>query len=241
VASAATAVLLTSPVSARAGHAPRACLPISVATTEGVFTYAVRVEGRPTACSAARAVLRDAADWPPGADEGEAALGWNCVVGQSRWSWALSCSRGHRLVRGYGPRREHDPFVIAEARLRIGALAPSEPRGLAAHRWRARRCAPHTQEFQVDYARADGATLTVAEGRPYGCGNLGVAPQLAVWRVHGAAARLMEFCAPTGCARLTGDYVLDWRERGLEITLVTHRLEQRDLLAIARSMKPVPA
>ena len=186
-------------------------------------------------------MLRDAADWPPDADEGEAAHGWSCVVGQSRASWALSCGRGHRLVRGYGPRREHDPFVIAEARLRIGALAPSAPQGLTARRWRGRRCAPRTKEVEVDYARPDGATLTVVEGRPYGCGNLGVSPRLAVWRVHGATARLVEFCAPTGCARLAGDYALQWRERGLEITLVTHGLEQRELLAFARSMSPVPA
>jgi hypothetical protein len=238
---AAAAALSALPVSAHAERATKACLPISVATTRGVFTYDVRIEGRPMACSVARAVLRDAADWPPDADEGRAAHGWNCVVGQSRASWALSCGRGHRLVRAYGPHREHDAFVIAEARLRMGALAPSTLQGLAARRWRGRRCAPRTKELEVDYARADGAALTVVEGRPYGCGNFGVAPQLAIWRVHGATARLLEFCAPTGCSRLTGDYVLDWRERGLEISLVTHRLEQRELLALARSMRPVPA
>ena len=54
-------------------------------------------------------------------------------------------------------------------------------------------------------------------------------------------ASLIEFCAPTGCARLWGDYALDWRERGIQITLLTHGLSQRQLLTIARSMTVVRA
>ena len=73
------------------------------------------------------------------------------------------------------------------------------------------------------------------------CANLGVAPRLAVWRIHGSSASLIEFCAPTGCARLWGDYALDWRERGIQITLQTHGLSQRQLLTIARSMTVVHA
>jgi hypothetical protein len=242
IAFSAMAALLPSAVAAtRSDQAATTCLPISVATTRGVFTYAIRIEGAPVSCALARAVVRDAADWPPGADDRAAAVGWHCLAGRARASWAVSCSRGRAIVRGYGPAPEHDPIVIAEARLRIGALAPQVTAGLASRRARVDRCALHARELRVDYARSDGATLVLVEGRPTACNNLGVAPTLAVWHVHGSPARLLEFCAPTGCARLIGDYALDWRERGLEITLVTHGLSQRELFAIARSMTPIAA
>jgi hypothetical protein len=63
----------------------------------------------------------------------------------------------------------------------------------------------------------------------------------SVWRIHGQPAQLLEFCAPAGCARLSGDYALAWRERGLGINLITHRLSEHQLLDIARSMTVVPA
>ena len=61
------------------------------------------------------------------------------------------------------------------------------------------------------------------------------------WRIHGRSASLTEFCAPTGCARLWGDYALDWHERGVRVVLMTHGLAERELRAIARSMSVVPA
>ncbi len=207
-------------------------MPISV---PGTFTYSVRIQAGTVGCGLARAVLRDAADWPPETP------GWNCAVGDDAASWAISCSHGASVVRAYGPVPEHDPWVIADVRLRAGLLEPTATAGLVPVRVGVRGCGNPQRWVVADYTRNDGATLTIGEGRPYGCGNVGAAPVIAVWRIHGERAALTEFCAPTGCSRLTGDYALDWRERGVEITLLTHGLTQRELLAIARGMTAVPA
>jgi hypothetical protein len=221
--------------------AGKGCMPVSVATTLGTFTYAVRVEAGAAGCGAARAAVRDVADWPPNGDDGSGAAGWRCSIGQDPGSWAISCARGDALVRAYGPAREHDPWVIAQARTRLGLLAPrTRTVGLELRSVRVRSCGSR-KWVTAEYRRADGATLTVGEGRPHTCANLGVSPQLGVWRIHGSPAHLSEFCAPAGCSRFTGDYALDWRERGIQITLLTHGLRQRDLFTIAQSMTVVPA
>jgi hypothetical protein len=235
------ALVLSPSATGRDQSADTSCLPISLKNPVGAYTYTVRIEAGSVGCGLARSVMRDAADWPPGADEGAAATGWHCAVGQAPTSWAISCRRGGAVVRAYGPVRERDPWVIAEAQLRIGLLAPTSSGGLVLKRIRMRSCGSVRKWLEADYAGANGATLTVGEGRPYACANLGLAPQLAVWRVHGSPARLVEFCAPTGCSRLWGDYALTWRERGLQIVLLTHGLSQRELLTLAQSMTGVPA
>ena len=227
-----------------AGHgtvtAGKGCMPVSVATSVGTFTYAVRLEAGAVGCGAARAAVRDVADWPLDGD-GTGGAGWRCSIGQDPGSWAISCARGKAVVRAYGPVRERDPWVIAQARTRIGLSAP-RPRAvrLELRSVRVRSCGSR-KWVTAEYRRVDGATLTVGEGRPHTCANLGVSPQLAVWRIHGRPARLIEFCAPAGCSRLTGEYALDWRERGMQITLLTHGLRQRELFTIAQSMTVVPA
>ena len=233
------ALVLSSTATAGARTSGEACLPVSIQNALGTFTYQVRIEAAGAGCGLARAVVRDAADWPPGADEGAAAAGWHCTVGQEAASWAISCARGGAIVRAYGPVREHNPWVVAEARLRISLLAPTSTVGLALVRIRLRACGALRKWLEADYTRADGATLTVAEGKPDTCSNLGLSPVLSVWRIHGSRAPLAEFCAPTGCARLSGDYELGWAERGLQVTLLTHALSQRELLGIARGMTAV--
>lgn len=233
------ALVLSSSGTAGARTSGKACLPISIQNSLGTFTYLVRVEAGGVGCGLARAVVRDAADWPPGADEGAAAAGWHCTVGQEAASWAISCGRRGAIVRARGPVREHNPWVVAEARLRIGLLAPTSTVGLALVRIRLRPCGAVRKWLEADYMRADGATLTVAEGKPDTCSNLGLSPVLSVWHIHGNRAPLAEFCAPTGCARLWGDYALGWAERGLQVTLLTHALRQRELLTIARGMTAV--
>jgi hypothetical protein len=227
-----------------AGHstvtAEKRCMPVSVATTVATFTYAVRVEAGAVGCDAARGAVRDVADWPPDGDRTGVA-GWRCSIGQDPGSWAISCARDKAVVRAYGPVRERDPWVIAEARTRIGLLAPrTRAVGLELRSVRVRSCGSR-KWVTAEYRRVDGATLTAGEGRPHTCANLGVSPQLAVWRIHGRPARLIEFCAPAGCSRLTGEYALDWSERGIQITLLTHGLRQRDLFTVAQSMTVVPA
>jgi hypothetical protein len=241
VLGACAALLLASSAAGRGQSSSRSCLPISLENALGTYTYKVRIEAGSVGCGLARSVVRDAADWPPGAGEGAAATGWHCTVGQDPASWAISCNRGEATVRAYGPAREHDPWVIAAVRLRIGLLAPSSRAGLVLRRIRLRSCGSLGKWLEADYTRADGATVTVGEGKPYACANLGLAPQLAVWRVHGSPARLFEFCAPTGCARLWGDYALDWHERGIQVVLLTSGLSQRELLTLAQSLTAVPA
>jgi hypothetical protein len=243
-ASAVAAVLIACAsltLSSAAGQTPTAksCMPVSVATTLGTFTYRTRVEAGSVGCGLARSVLRDAADWPPGTDSA-AASRWRCTVGQQADRWAISCARSVAIVRAYGPLRERNPWVIAAARLRIGVMAPISTPGLVLRHLRLRPCGGR-KWLVADYSRSDGATLTIAEGRPHTCANLGVSPQLAVWRIHGRRASLLEFCAPAGCARFSGDYALDWRERGIEITLLTHGLRQAELFAVARGMTALPA
>ena len=233
------ALLLSSSASASTRSSGKTCLPISTHNSLGTFTYQVRIEAAGVGCGLARAVMRDAADWPPGADEVAAAAGWHCTVGQEAVSWAISCGRRAAIVRAYGPVREQNPWVVAEAQLRIGLLAPTSAVGLALVRIRLRACGAVRKWLEADYMRADGATLTVAEGKPDTCSNLGLAPVLSVWNIHGSRAPLAEFCAPTGCARLWGDYALGWAERGLGVTLLTHALSQRELLTIARGMTAV--
>jgi hypothetical protein len=237
---ACAALVLSSSATGRA-TAGKTCMPVSIEDRMGTFTYTVRVEAGSVGCGLARAVVRDAADWPPDADEESVAARWHCSVGQGPSSWAISCARGGAIVRAYGPVRERNPWVIAQVRLRIGLMAPTHSVGLALRSIRLRPCGGLRKWLTAEYRRADGATLTIAEGRPHTCANLGVSPQLAVWRIHGSPAHLAEFCAPTGCARLTGEYALDWREGGIEFTLLTHRLRQQELVTIARSMTVVAA
>ena len=134
------ALVLSSSATASARISGKTCLPISIQNSLGTFTYLVRIEAAGVGCELARAVVRDAADWPPGADEGAAASGWHCIVGQEAVSWAISCGRRGAIVRAYGPVREHNPWVVAEARLRIGLLAPTSTVGLALVRIRLRAC-----------------------------------------------------------------------------------------------------
>jgi hypothetical protein len=119
-------------------------------------------------------------------------------------------------------------------------LAPTSTVGLVVSHVRVRGCGDTFKWVVAEYTRQDGATLTIGEARP-GCGNIGIEPLLSVWRIHGQRAPLSEMCNPTGCSRLWGDYALEWSERGVGITLLTHGLTQRELLTIARSMTVVAA
>ncbi len=120
--------------------APQACMPVSVDAAAGTFTYTVRVETGTVGCGPARTVVREAAlggGVRPGAMVGG---WWRCSVGQDPQSWAMSCAKGKAIVLAYGPVREQNPWVIAQARLRIGALAPTSTVGLALRHVRVTSC-----------------------------------------------------------------------------------------------------
>lgn len=218
---------------ARGTGGGRSCLPVSVWTTTGVYTYTVRVERGGVSCGEARSVLRDAADWPP-------PVAWHCAVGQNPAGWAISCTRGRAVVAAFGPVEERSPWVRAEARLRIGLRQPRETAGLALVAVRVERRCGNVGWVTASYRRGD-STVLIAEGRPTVCGNIGAAPVIAVWHIDGKPVRLVEFCAPTGCSRLEGDYGLDWFTGRLEVTILTSHVSQRQLLAVSKSLSPVPA
>jgi hypothetical protein len=227
-----------TPVSAAAvstGRDARACGAFSV--LQGFFeyryTYTVEVAQGTATCAEARTLMYRVEEGPP-----HAPTGWRCEVGQDRRSWAFSCTGHGSVVRAYGPTPHTGTWAQAAALLTLRLEVPKTTLGLElANVIAGKRCGnlPGRDWVSATYTRSDGAKLTVAEGRPYTCGQLGEDPIVAVWNVHGHAARLSEYCGPTGCARINGQWALLWSEHGIMITLTTDRLSQHELLAIARS------
>jgi hypothetical protein len=220
----------------------RLCEPISVAVVGGTYAYVVRIEAGAVTCGRARAVLEAAASWP-------APPAWACRIGTGREPWGISCTRAGNLVRAYGPTIVHatpttaaqDPWKVEAQKLGRFLYEPSFTAGLRLNGIELQPpCGGIKFTIVASYGTPPGATLTIAEGEPGTCGQLGGPPHLATWWIHGHRASLTEFCAPTGCARVSGDYALDWREHGREITLMTHNFGQHDLLAVARSVARVP-
>ena len=169
--------------------------------------------------------------------------GWQCQVGEDRGSWAISCTGRGSVIRAYGPIAHTGTWAQAAAQARIRVEIPRTTLGLSlTNAVGAKRCGGSEGPSWVyaTYGRADGASLTVAEGRPYTCGQLGGPTLVAVWNIRGHAAGLSEYCGPTGCARISGQWALDWVEQGIEITLITGRLSQHELLAIAQSLSSLP-
>ncbi len=226
---------LASGTSAGAARAARACGTFSVLPMWTRYTYSVQVERGAVSCTDAMRTLYRAAN------DGSAA-GWVCVVGQDRQSWAISCSRTSSVVRAYGPVAHAGTWSDAATYSHMVVGVPATTLGLKLESAvGAMRCGgmPHRPWVIAMYRRPDGATLQVAEGRPYTCGQLGAPARVAVWNIDGHAAHLFEDCAPVGCARITGEWALDWVERGMEVTFMTHGLSQHELLAIATSMSPL--
>jgi hypothetical protein len=220
----------------------RTCKPISVIAASGTYEYLVRIEEGTVTCTHARAVLVVAAGWP-------GPPGWSCRVGTGGEPWAISCTRSGALIRAYGPRLVRaaatpaapNPWEAEAEKLSSFLYEPSFSAGLRLTGIELLpSCAGVKFTIAAYYGTTGGATLTIAEGAPQTCGQLGDPPRLATWWIHGHPASLSEFCAPTGCARTSGDYALDWRTQGREITLMTHNVGQHALLAVARSLRRVP-
>src|ERR687887_2737455 len=77
-----------------AGHgtvtAGKGCMPVSVATSVGTFTYAVRLEAGAVGCGAERAAVRDVADWPLDGDgTGGGRRGLGIRQGTGAWGGVL--------------------------------------------------------------------------------------------------------------------------------------------------------
>ncbi len=233
---------LSGPTTADAGTAghEHACGVISVSASYGTFAYSVRVESGTTSCAVARSILAQAASI---GDLRHRFRNWQCTAGQGSEAWGLSCRGKGSLIRAYGPdltgpRTEYtDLWAPVAGQLEMPVLAPADAAGLLlSDVTPGVSCGKGQQWLTGTYTGFDGAELTIIEGKPYSCGNLGEPVVLAVWHIHGQPATLTEYCAPAGCARLTGDYALQWQEYGVSLLLTTHGFGQHELLAVARSM-----
>ena len=222
------------------GASARTCDPISIVTGDGTFAYTVRIESGTIGCVRARAIIRTVADeWP-------ASARWNCRLGKGDEPWGISCAWGGNLIRAYGPTLTlapppapaRDPWVAESQNLQQDLFRPSYTAGLTLAGVQLQPpCGGVKFTIVASYGTPGGTTLDVAEGASHTCGQLGLPLQLATWWIHGRPARLVEDCAPTGCARVSGDYALDWHQDGREITMFAHHFGQHELLAVARSLK----
>jgi hypothetical protein len=225
-------------VNASVVQSVRSCDVLSILRSFVRYTYTVQIQRGNVPCGEARTVLYRSVEGPPFRSPG-----WQCQVGEARGSWAISCTGRGSVIRAYGPIAHTGTWAQAAAQAGIRVEIPRTTLGLSlTNAVGAKRCGGGKGPSWVyaTYGRTDGASLTVAEGRPYNCGQLGVPALVAVWNIRGHAARLSEYCGPTGCARISGQWGLDWMERGMEITLITRRLDQHELLAIARSLTSLP-
>jgi hypothetical protein len=248
IGSIAAIVLAAACVAGVAHAAATRCSSIAV-TTPGAagsaFSYRIEVSTGTLDCGAARSILRSAVTRPI-FNSGPVATfdGWKCTLGASVEPWIVSCARGGVVARADGPEVERDPWLFAAASLTMPVLEPTAAPSLGfvlrgvRPRGKCSNTVPE-QEVVAGYGRSDGATIRFFESRPP-CGNLGVAPVLAHWRIHGHPAALLEYCTgPLGCSRTTGEYALHWQERGNDMTIVTHGVRQTELLALARSLAVV--
>lgn len=238
----------TGVASAATATSATVCSSIAV-TTPGapgsVYSYRIHVSTSSADCGAARSILRSAVTRPVFGSGPTATLeGWKCKLWGSGQPWVVSCTRGAVVARAYGPVLVHDPWLFTAASLAMPVLEPTAAPslGFVLRSVRPKGSCTNTapqQQAVAEYARWDGATVTVDEAKPQ-CGNLGLDPVLAHWRIHGSPATLLEYCiGPLGCSRTTGEYALHWQERGDDITILTHGLRQSELLTLATSMTVV--
>lgn len=135
-----------------------------------------------------------------------------------------------------------DPWAAAAAKLSMPVLAPAKTFGMTLKRVHphAIDCGPTQEELEAYYGAGERQKLTILEGKPYYCGDLGDAPLLATLRIHGRKASLYSYCQGTGCAKATHTYALYWRERGVQLALISRGTPRAQLVQIANSMAVVP-
>jgi hypothetical protein len=126
----------------------------------------------------------------------------------------------------------------AADRLDMPVLAPTVTGGLTLKRVVPKEidCGAIQEELDAYYSAGPQRKLRIAEGKPFYCGDIGDAPLLSHPRVHGKRADLYEYCEGTGCRRATHRYLLTWRERGIQIVMISRGTPQAELLVVARSM-----
>jgi hypothetical protein len=132
-------------------------------------------------------------------------------------------------------------WLRAADELTMPVLAPTKTFGMTLRRVRPQHveCGEITEQLDAYYGAGERQKLTILEGKPAYCGDLGDAPLLGTYRVHGRKASLYRYCQGTGCERATQTYALLWRERGIQVALLSRGTPRRQLLQLARSMTPV--
>jgi hypothetical protein len=125
--------------------------------------------------------------------------------------------------------------------LTMPVLAPSKTFGMTLRRVHPQHidCGEIQEQLDAYYGAGEQQKLTILEGQPYYCGDLGDAPFLGTYRVHGKKASLYSYCQGTGCQRASYTFALLWRERGIQVVLISRGTPRRQLLQLARSMTPV--
>jgi hypothetical protein len=134
-----------------------------------------------------------------------------------------------------------DPWAAAAAKLSMPVLAPSATPGMTLKRVVAHDvdCGPIQEELEAYYGAGEAKKLTILEGKPTYCGDIGDARMLGTYRVHGKKATLYAYCQGRGCRKATHAYDLVWREQGIQIQLISRGTPRDGLLRIARGMERV--
>jgi hypothetical protein len=132
-------------------------------------------------------------------------------------------------------------WLRAADELTMPVLAPTRTFGMALKRVRPQHvdCGEIEEQLDAYYGAGEQQKLTILEGQPFYCGDLGDAPLLGSYRVHGRKAALYSYCQGTGCQRASYTFALLWRERGIQVVLISRGTPRRQLLQLARSMTPV--
>lgn len=134
-----------------------------------------------------------------------------------------------------------DPWAAAAQKLSMPVFAPTKTFGMALKRVHPHKidCGDVQEELEAYYGASEKQKLTILEGKPFYCGDLGDAPLLATLRIHGKKASLYSYCQGTGCQKASDTYALYWREQGVQIALISRGTPRGQLIQIAKSTKRV--
>ncbi len=94
-------------------------------------------------------------------------------------------------------------------------------------------CGAVKEQVSAVYKGSAGKGVEVYEGRPRYCGDIGDVPLLDTARVHGSVARIYGY-------QSRNEYIVIWKERGVQILVWSHKLSPYNLGRFAGSMSVVP-
>ena len=132
-------------------------------------------------------------------------------------------------------------WTNAARELDMPVLAPTKTFGMTLKRVRPQHidCGQTTEQLDASYGAGEPRKLTIYEGKPFYCGDLGDAPVIAQLRIHGKKATLYEYCQGTGCRRAAFRFALYWREQGIQIGLISRGTPRTKLVQLAQSLTRV--